>query len=153
MLTPFWDNENGLGLHHVVQAVATYFNTTLYNLLRGVGRGTCSSFRQYASSLGVSATHPNILRRMRGFLGLAPVGRRIFPLTDSLLAGAQVVCEELTKIDLYQRNDRLPVKSLKGPERPIGHLVDCWTVGEFQRKAFGYPHTFGRALEMVTSMS
>ncbi|KAF4115350.1 hypothetical protein G5714_002839 [Onychostoma macrolepis] len=179
---------------------------------------------------------------MRGFLGLAPIGsatvgespplletwlkddlqkagvQSIFPLTDSLLAGPQVVGEELTKIllcDLYQRNDRLAVEYLKGPDCPIGmpetqnvvsatvsldvsetqnfgvsvsvsldergsvpvaafpvtglrlrtrsvfwegSLVDCRTVGEFcwevcQRKAFGYPHTFGRAAEMVTSMS
>lgn len=86
------------------------------------GRAMYSSSRQYASSLGVSATHSNSLTRMRGFLTLGPVGcvnvaespppletwlkdelqkarvQRIFPLTDNLLAGPQVVDEELTKI-------------------------------------------------------
>ncbi|KAK2885931.1 hypothetical protein Q8A67_016768 [Cirrhinus molitorella] len=74
--------------------------------------------------------------------------------------GLQVVSEELTTIllcDLYQRNYHLPLQSLKVPDHPIRHLVDCRMVGEFcqevcQRKAFGYQHTCGRALEVVTSM-
>ncbi|XDV14248.1 hypothetical protein PO909_002424 [Leuciscus waleckii] len=48
--------------------------------------------------------------------------------------------------------------SWKGPDRPIGRLTDYRTVGELARevcesKGFGYPHTFGREVEMVTSMS
>lgn len=140
------------------------------------GRAICSS-RQFASFLCVSSTNQNSLTRMRGFLSLGPIGIAsvgespppletwlkddLQKVTDSLLAGPQVVGEELTKIllcDLYQRNDRLTVESLKGPDSPIGRLVDCRTVGEFckevcKRKAFEYPHTFGRALKMVTSLS
>ncbi|CAM4570007.1 unnamed protein product [Leuciscus chuanchicus] len=46
----------------------------------------------------------------------------------------------------------------KGPSRPIGCLTDCRTVRELSREvvesnAFGYPHTFGRAVQMVTSFS
>ncbi|KAL0151965.1 hypothetical protein M9458_052730, partial [Cirrhinus mrigala] len=42
---------------------------------------------------------------------------------------------------------------LKGPERPIGNLCDCRTVGELareicDRRAFRYPHTFSRAADM-----
>lgn len=48
--------------------------------------------------------------------------------------------------------------SWKGPDRPIGQLTECRTVGDMARevcewKGFGYPHTFGRAVDMVTSMS
>ncbi|XDV46702.1 hypothetical protein PO909_014539 [Leuciscus waleckii] len=145
----------------------------------------CATSRQYASPLGVCSTNANSLSHMRGFLGLSLIGSacvgegpppletwikeelqrlrvlRLFPLTDCLLAGPQVVGEELVRIllsDLYERNDRIPMDSWKGPDRPIGRLTDCRTVGELSRevcesKGFGYPHTFGRVVEMVTSIS
>ncbi|CAM4512747.1 unnamed protein product [Leuciscus chuanchicus] len=80
---------------------------------------------------------------------------------NCLLAGPQVVGEDLVRIllsDLYERNDHIPMDSWKGPDCPIGRLTDCRTVGELarevcERKGFGYPHTFGRAVEMVTSKS
>ncbi|KAL1277169.1 hypothetical protein QQF64_023842 [Cirrhinus molitorella] len=83
-------------------------------------------------------------------------------LTNSLLAGPQVVGEKLTKIlllcDFYQRNHCLPVEYLKVSDHPIGSLEDRQTEVEFcqevcQRNALRYPHTFARAVWMVTSMS
>ncbi len=38
------------------------------------GRPIYPSSRQYAAALGVCACNPNSVTRMRGFLGLAPVG-------------------------------------------------------------------------------
>ncbi|XDV19260.1 hypothetical protein PO909_024760 [Leuciscus waleckii] len=52
-------------------------------------------------------------------------------LTDCLLAGPQVVGEDLVRIllsDLYEKNDHIPMDSWKGPDRPIGRLTNCWTV-------------------------
>lgn len=98
---------------------------------------------------------------MRGVLGLSPIGSasvgegpppldtwikeefqrqrvlRLFPLSDCLLAGPQVVGEELVKIlfcDLHERNDRVPMDTWKGPDRPIGRLSDCRSVGELSRE-------------------
>lgn len=205
MLLPFKDNEDGLGLRHIVHPIATYMSTTLFDLFhqqKGLGgfesswkafqleqfffgRAICTTSRQYASALGVCSTNANSFSRMRGILGLSPIGSasvgegppplstwikdelqrlrvlRLFPLTDCLQAGTQVVGDELVRIllcDLYQRNDRIPMSSWKGPDRPIGNLSDCRSVGELARevcdnKAFGYPHTFGRAVEIVTSFS
>ncbi|KAK2887801.1 hypothetical protein Q8A67_016029 [Cirrhinus molitorella] len=58
----------------------------------------------------------------------------------------------------YRRNDRLPIETFKGPDRPIGNLVGCRSLTEFchevcSRKGFRYPHTFGRALDIVRSFS
>lgn len=96
MLVPFQDNENSLGLCHVVQPVATYLIIILYDPLQSkkdlggfhnslsafqlelvveelfFGQAMCSSSRQYSSSLSVSVTHPDSLTTMRGFLRLAP---------------------------------------------------------------------------------
>ncbi|KAL0150375.1 hypothetical protein M9458_054192, partial [Cirrhinus mrigala] len=189
MIIPFKDNENGLGLREVVQQVSRYLTSTLHDLLQSgkgqggyerswtafqielaleemfFGRPLCLSSRQYSASLGVSASHPDSQTRMRGFLGLGPVGsasvgespppldtwirddlqklrvERIFPLSDLVYAGAKVVGEELVKIllgDLYQRNDRLPIQELKGPERPIGNLCDCRTCLEQGLANFKY---------------
>ncbi len=207
MVVPFKDNENKLGLSSVIYPVTMYLTSTLLNLLESrkgmdgyhsswtafqfelaleeffFGRPIYPSSRQYAAALGVCACNPNSVTRMRGFLGLAPVGsasvgesppplemwlrddvqisrvKRIFPLSDCLNGGHQVIGETLTRVllcDLYGRNDRVSTEHLKGPERPYGNLVDCRTVSEFarelcERKAFGYPHTFGRAIAMVTS--
>ncbi|XDV36630.1 hypothetical protein PO909_006376 [Leuciscus waleckii] len=211
MLIPFKDNEDGLGLRHIVKPTATYLSSTLFDLLHNqkglggfesswkafqlelaleyffFGRPMCATSRQYASPLGVCSTNSNSLSRMRGFLGLSPIGSasvgegppplepwikeelqrlrvlRLFPLSDCLLAGPQVVGEELVRILL---SDLLYMRGMtgfrwtlgKGPDRPIGRLSDCRTVGELSRevcesKGFGYPHTFGRAVEMVTSFS
>ncbi|XDV14459.1 hypothetical protein PO909_014704 [Leuciscus waleckii] len=52
-------------------------------------------------------------------------------MQDCLLAGPQVVGEELVRIllsDLYERNDRIPMDSWKGPDHPIGRLTDCQTL-------------------------
>ncbi|KAK9951798.1 hypothetical protein ABG768_028201 [Culter alburnus] len=117
---------------------------------------------------------------MRGFLGLGPIGstsvggplppltygsrilyRRHVYLTDTLNPGPVIVGEQLVRIllcDLYQWDEHMPGQSLKGKECPFGgHLVDCRTVMEFSRevvgqKAFRYPLTFGRAVDMVTAM-
>ncbi|CAM4733370.1 unnamed protein product [Leuciscus chuanchicus] len=137
------------------------------------------------TSLQVSSSRPNSLTRMRGFLCLGPIGSasvgespppldtwtkdgvqkarvlRLFPLTDSLLAGPQIIGEQLVRIllcDMHQRDENLPCESLKGRTCPFGRLVDFRTVSEFARevvgrKAFGYPLTFGRAVKMVTAAS
>lgn len=207
MLVPF-RQQDGVGLQHVVHAVASHLSGSLHDLLdhaRGMGgyenswrafqlelaaeelffgRPLCRSTRQFSRALGVSATSPNSLTRMRGFLCLGPIGSasvgespppletwtkdevqkarvlRLFPLTDSLAAGHQIVGEQMARIllcDLYQRDAPLPGQSLKGPALPFGRLVDCRSVSEFarevaDRRAFGYPLTFGRAVQMVTAM-
>lgn len=105
-------------------------------------RGSCqcggvSSPTRY---LDVSSSSRDDLQKLRM--------KRIFPLSDLVFAGAKVMGEELVKIllaDQYQRNDCLPIQALKGPERPIGNLSDCRTVGELTReicdwRAFTYPH-------------
>lgn len=40
MLTPFENNDDGLGLRHIVKPVATYLSSTLFDLLhrqKGLG--------------------------------------------------------------------------------------------------------------------
>lgn len=93
---------------------------------------------------------------MRGVLGLSPIGsasvgegpppldtwikeefQRQREFSDCLLAGPQVVGEELVKIlfcDLHERNDRVPMDTWKGPDNPIGRLSDCRSVGELSRE-------------------
>lgn len=170
MLVPF-RQQDGVGLQHVVHAVASHLSGSLHDLLdhaRGMGgyenswrafqlelaaeelffgRPLCRSTRQFSRALGVSATSPNSLTRMRGFLCLGPIGSasvgespppletwtkdevqkarvlRLFPLTDSLAAGHQIVGEQMARIllcDLYQRDAPLPGQSLKGPALPFG---------------------------------
>ncbi|KAI2647059.1 Prenyltransferase fsdK [Labeo rohita] len=82
------ENENGLGLRHVIQPVAAYLSSTMYDFLQSQ-------------------------------------------------KGPQVIGEELVKIllgDLYQCKHSLMIQSLKGPDRPIGNLVNCRIVGEFCRE-------------------
>ncbi|CAM4652162.1 unnamed protein product [Leuciscus chuanchicus] len=149
------------------------------------GRPLCRSSRQFSAALGVSATSQNSFTRMRGFLCFGPIGGasvgespppidiwtkdevqktrvlRLFPLTDSMLAGPQIIGEHLVRIlicDLHQRDIGMPVESLRGRTLQFGRLVDCRSVSEFAREivgrnAFGYPLTFGRAVQMVTAMS
>lgn len=98
MIVPFKDNENKLGLRKVVHPVAMYLSSMLFDLFeakKGLGgfKSSCTAFqfelaleelffgrpvsqssRQYAEALGVCASNPNSLTRMRGYLGLAPVG-------------------------------------------------------------------------------
>ncbi len=45
--------------------------------------------------------------------------------------------EELARVllcDLSERNDRVSMEHLKGPERPFGNLIDFRTVSEFARE-------------------
>lgn len=109
----------------------------------------------------VWSTNPNSLTRLRGFLAVGPVG------AISVGESSPPPLETWIKDDLGRNwsrfccltwNDHLPLDSLKGPEHPIGSisgLPDGWGVTRevCERKAFCYPHTFGRAAEMVTSMS
>ncbi|MGL5591361.1 MAG: hypothetical protein ACRDCF_01340 [Mycoplasmoidaceae bacterium] len=83
---------------------------------------------------------------------------RIFPLTDALQADPSVIGESLVQVllkDLHERNDRIPTHALKEATPPMfGKLVGCRTVTDFsrdlaERNAFKYPHTFGRAIQLV----
>ncbi|KAK2898993.1 hypothetical protein Q8A67_010411 [Cirrhinus molitorella] len=86
------------------------------------------------------------------------IGRKVVTKTSSSkgLGGFERSRTAFQLEELFS-NDWLPLQTLKGPDCLIGKLVDCRTVGEFyrevcDRKAFGYPNTFGRAVEMVTSV-
>lgn len=55
MLIPFKDNEDGLGLRHIVKPVATYPSSTLFDLLhsqKGLG-GYESSWKAFQLELAV----------------------------------------------------------------------------------------------------
>lgn len=207
MFLPFRDNDQGVGLRHVMQRVAKHIHSQLFKLVNEkegmggyhnswaafqfelaveelfYGRPVCSATRRFSAAMGVSSTNANSLTRWRGFLGLAPIGSasvgespppleiwfrdevqkarvsRVFPLTDCLQAGSDVIGEALIKVllgDLYERNEFLPVETWRGPDPPLGKLVDCRSISELckdllERKGFGYPHTFKRAAELVVS--
>lgn len=82
---------------------------------------------------------------------------RVFLVTECVHLSPQVIGEALILVllgDLCQCNDRLPVQMLQLSEAPIGKLVDYRSVGDFarqlvNRKSFGYPNNFGRALQIV----
>ncbi len=97
MLVPFRNNDQGLGLQHVLRPVAEHLSTTMRNMLqchKGKGGYECSwtafqtelaleelffgrtfspRSRPYSVSLGTSTTNKNSISKVRGFLGLAPV--------------------------------------------------------------------------------
>lgn len=120
---------------------------------------------------------------MRGCLGLGPIGSasvgespppglndelqkarvmRIFPLTDAMLAGPQVLGDKLARLllcDLYQWNDHL-----SGSPSKLGLpvLLDGWWTAGWSSSSAGklwggrcliIPIPFGCALDMVTAMS
>ncbi len=86
---------------------------------------------------------------------------RIFDFTDTLDAAPSVIGQALIRVllcDLHERNDRISFDGLKQPEPPLlTKIVGCRTTQDLskdlaERKGFGYPHTFGRALELTNSV-
>ncbi len=173
MVVTFKDNEINSGLSGVIYPVTKYLTSILLNILESrKGLGGCHSSwtafqfelaleefffgqplspssRQCTAALGLCACNPNSVTRMRGFLGLAPVGsasvgesptpldiwlrddvqisrvKRILLLSDCLNGGHQVIGEELARVllcDLSECNDWVSMEHLKVPERPFGNL-------------------------------
>ncbi|XP_047665816.1 uncharacterized protein LOC125140694 [Tachysurus fulvidraco] len=147
------------------------------------GKTMSYSSKQFSVSLGTNSTHVDSLTKQRGFIGLAPVGsasvgdspppittwihdpvqqlriERIFPFTESLQAGPSVVGDSLVLVllgDMYEKNEELPLQTLKTTLPAGGKLLCARSVADFskelaEKKAFRYPHTFGRAIEMAQS--
>ncbi|RXN18886.1 hypothetical protein ROHU_001960 [Labeo rohita] len=86
---------------------------------------------------------------------------RIFAFTDTLDANPSVIGDALVRLllsDLHERNDRISVDLLRQVEPPLlAKIVGCRTTQDLckdlaERKGFGYPHTFERALELTRSV-
>ncbi|KAK2885211.1 hypothetical protein Q8A67_016048 [Cirrhinus molitorella] len=84
--------------------------------------------------------------------------QRIFTFTEALDAGSMVLGQALVQVllcDLHERNDRIHTDALKQDSVPfMCKLVGCRTLTDLckdltERKAFNYPLTFGRALQLA----
>lgn len=84
--------------------------------------------------------------------------RRIFTFTETLHAGPAVLGNSLIQVllcDLHERNEKISTETFKQSSVPfMCKLVGCRTTSELckdlvERKAFGYPHTFGRAVQLA----
>lgn len=84
--------------------------------------------------------------------------RRIFPFTETLNATPAVIGTALVQVllcDLHERNAKISTDTFKHATVPfMCKLVGCRTTSELckdlvERKAFTYPHTFGRAVQLA----